>query len=414
MATTNPISPEISASPSLFEDGPPVETAQERLPEAHGHLTIKTGRPKAGKPKNGNGHISAESNVETEPVGAADEGALAHVVTKKYDANSIRVLEGRDAVRQRPAMYIGDTGSNGLHHLFFEILDNAIDEVLAGRATTIDVVIHKDKSISVRDDGNGIPAGINKATGLSGVEIAMTKLHGGGKFGDGGYKVSGGLHGVGLSCVNFLSEWCEADILQDGSQFLFRCESGIPKGGVKKLGKAEGHGTTLRWMADPKIFGEYDYKPDVFVTRIRNTCYLNREVKITFRDECYAEEIVTQEFHFKRGIAEFVEHLNGPKDTAGFGEVIYFQKTREQVQVEVALQYNATYNEQVLSFAEQCPHERGRDASVRLPHGIDARPEPVRPEERLHQRGQRPEPERRRRARGADGHRLRPPDQSSV
>jgi DNA gyrase subunit B len=284
---------------------------------------------------------------------------LSHIVTKDYDANSLRVLEGRDAVRQRPAMYIGDTGSNGLHHLFFEIVDNCIDEVLAGRATTIDVVINPDKSISVRDDGNGIPTGINEATGLSGVELAMTKLHGGGKFGDGGYKVSGGLHGVGLSCVNFLSEWCIAEVIQGGYKYEFRCNRGIKTGDIKRIGKAEGHSTVIRWMADPEIFGDYDYKPDVFLSRIRNTCYLNREVRITYRDECYDEEPKTVEFHFKRGIAEFVEHLNEPKETAGFGPVIYFQKTRESVQVEIALQYNMTYTEQVMSFANNVHTKEG-------------------------------------------------------
>ncbi len=147
----------------------------------------------------------------------------------------MRVLEGRDAVRQRPAMYIGDKGKNGLHHLFYEILDNCIDEVLAGRASEVEVTINADKSVSVEDNGNGIPTGINSATGLSGVELAMTKLHGGGKFGDGGYKVSGGLHGVGLSCVNFLSLRCEALIEQNGGLFKFECEQGIPKGPVPYL-----------------------------------------------------------------------------------------------------------------------------------------------------------------------------------
>jgi DNA gyrase subunit B len=284
---------------------------------------------------------------------------LDQTVTEKYDANSLRVLEGRDAVRQRPAMYIGDTGSNGLHHLFFEILDNCIDEVLAGRASTVNVVINPDKSISVTDDGNGIPTGINEATGLSGVELAMTKLHGGGKFGDGGYKVSGGLHGVGLSCVNFLSEWCKAEVTQNGSKFEFMCERGNKVGDIKKVGKAEGHGTTITWLADSEIFGDFDYKVDVLLSRIRNTCYLNREVRVTFRDECYAEVPETVEFHFKRGIAEFVEHLNETKETAGFGAVIYFQRTRDSVQVEIALQYNMTYTEQVLSFANNVHTKEG-------------------------------------------------------
>jgi DNA gyrase subunit B len=323
--------------------------------EPIGSLFTEATEPTSGKEKN-----TSKKPPET-VTGAYVEPdvELVQKVTEKYDANSLRVLEGRDAVRQRPAMYIGDTGSNGLHHLFFEILDNCIDEVLAGRASTVNVVINPDKSISVTDDGNGIPTGINQATGLSGVELAMTKLHGGGKFGDGGYKVSGGLHGVGLSCVNFLSEWCKAEIEQNGSKFEFLCRRGDKVGDIKKVGKSSGHGTTITWLADKQIFGEYDYKPDVIVNRIRNTCYLNREVKVTFRDNLYAEEPVTQEFHFERGIAQFVEHLNETKETAGFGNVIYFQRTRDSVQVEIAMQYNMTYIDQVMSFANNVHTKEG-------------------------------------------------------
>src|ERR1700722_3039154 len=155
-----------------------------------------------------------------------EEGAAMSVVTSEYNADSLRLLEGVEHVRHRPAMYIGDTGQNGLHHLFYEILDNGIDEVLAGRASEIFVTVNADRSISVRDNGNGIPTGINKQTGISGVELSMTKLNAGGKFGDGGYKVSGGLHGVGLSCVNFLSEWCEALVEQSGRKYRLRCERG--------------------------------------------------------------------------------------------------------------------------------------------------------------------------------------------
>jgi DNA gyrase subunit B len=287
-----------------------------------------------------------------------DDVELEHNVTQAYTADSLRVLEGREAVRHRPAMYIGDTGPKGLHHLFYEILDNCIDEVLAGRASEVDVVINKDKSISVRDNGNGIPTGINHATGLSGVELAMTKLHGGGKFGDGGYKVSGGLHGVGLSCVNFLASWCEAIIEQDGGKFRFRCEQGIPKGKLERIGDSDKHGSTITWYADPEIFGKYEYRTDVIITRIRNTCYLNREVKIRFTDNCYAEEPVTETFHFERGIAQFVEHLNETKNELT-KSVIYFQKTRDDVQVEVAVQYNDGFSEQVMSFANNVHTQEG-------------------------------------------------------
>src|SRR5579883_3462887 len=280
MATKRP-SPVVEPESSLFtEDRTLID-----IPEKPAKNGGKNGH------KNGNGKAAAAvEEPEMSLSDASEDRELEHKVTTGYTADTLRVLEGREAVRQRPAMYIGDTGPNGLHHLFFEILDNCIDEVLAGRADEVDVTINEDRSISVRDNGNGIPTGINKATGLTGVELAMTKLHGGGKFGDGGYKVSGGLHGVGLSCVNFLSEWCEAVVEQNGAKYKFRCERGVPVGGLQKAGKSDRHGTTITWYADPQIFGEYEYKPEVFITRIRNTCYLNREVKITFTDKHYGTE----------------------------------------------------------------------------------------------------------------------------
>jgi len=287
--------------------------------------------------------------------GEPDAGAMG-VVTDDYNADTIRLLEGVEHVRTRPAMYIGDTGPNGLHHLLFEIVDNSIDEVLAGHATEISVTLHKDNTITVGDNGRGIPADINKDTGLSGVELAMTKLNAGGKFGGGGYKVSGGLHGVGLSCVNFLSEWCEAVIEQRGKKFKFRCVRGIPKPkGVKEIGPSDGHGTTITWLADKEIFGDYAYKSEIFEARIRNTCYLNRQVTIKFHDELNDQE--PQTFHYKRGIAELVEHLNENKDS--IGPSIYFFKSREDVEVEIALQYNQTYSETVLSFANNVHTKEG-------------------------------------------------------
>jgi DNA gyrase subunit B len=308
---------------------------------------------------------AAESNGDGFEHVGPDQEALDHTVQKAYTADSLRVLEGREAVRQRPAMYIGDRGKNGLHHLFFEILDNCIDEVLAGRASEVDVKINADKSISVRDNGNGIPTGINTATGLTGVELAMTKLHGGGKFGDGGYKVSGGLHGVGLSVVNFLSERCEAVVEQTfpdepkkSGVFKFECFRGVPLGPLKKIGDSDGgHGSTITWFADSEIFGDYEYDPEVFIARIQNTCYLNREVKVTFTDNLYGTDPATQVFHYERGIAEFVEHLNETKDS--IGEVIYFSKTRDMVQADIALQYNTGYSEQVLSFANNVHTKEG-------------------------------------------------------
>lgn len=284
-----------------------------------------------------------------------EDGSTMSHVSEAYTADSLRVLEGVEHVRHRPAMYIGDTGTKGLHHLFYEILDNGIDEVLAGRASEISVVLNDDKSISVHDNGNGIPTGINTQTGISGVELAMTKLNAGGKFGDGGYKVSGGLHGVGLSCVNFLSEWCEAIVEQNGKKFRLRCEQGVPIGSLEEIGVSDSHGTTITWLADSEIFGEYTYDPDTFESRIRNTCYLNREVTVHFHNKADGKEPIT--YHYSRGIAEFVDHLNENRDP--IADVIYLGKTRESIQVEIALQYNQTYTETVLSFANNVHTKEG-------------------------------------------------------
>ena len=288
-----------------------------------------------------------------------DEGKDMALVTQDYTADTIRLLEGVEHVRTRPAMYIGDTGSAGLHHLMYEVLDNSIDEVLAGHASEIWVVLNPDNTIAVRDNGRGIPADLNKATGLSGVELAMTKLNAGGKFGGGGYKVSGGLHGVGLSCVNFLSEWCEAIVEQNGKAFKLRCERGVPKpkgkGALKEIGPSDNHGTTITWLSDTEIFGDYVYKPDIFEARIRNTCYLNKEVTIHFHDKLTGKE--PQTFHYQRGIAELVEHLN--ETNVSVSPTIYFLKTREDVQVEIALQYNNSYTETVLSFANNVHTKEG-------------------------------------------------------
>ena len=310
----------------------------------------------------GNGTVATLDTTGKQVVTNVDEDteSISHV-TGEYTANSIRLLEGVEHVRHRPAMYIGDTGQAGLHHLMYEIIDNSVDEVLAGYANEIWVTLHADKSITVRDNGRGIPTGLNEQTGLSGVELAMTKLNAGGKFGDGGYKVSGGLHGVGLSCVNFLSEWCEGIVEQNGKMYKLRCERGIPQGQLQEVGKSERHGTTITWFADEEIFGQYEYKPEIFESRIRNTCYLNKEVKIHFHDELHEAEPVT--YHFERGIAQLVEHLNENKDGT-IGDVIYILKTREdkngdKVQVEIALQYNGTYSETVLSFANNVHTKEG-------------------------------------------------------
>jgi len=263
-----------------------------------------------------------------------------------YTSDQITVLKGLEAVRIRPAMYIGSTGTKGLHHLFVEVVDNAIDEVLAGRCDRIDVVLHKDISISVRDNGQGIPVDIHKETGLSGVETVMTILHAGGKFGGGAYKVSGGLHGVGVSAVNALSEWLEIEVCRDGGCYRQRYQRGFPDAPLKRVGNSDISGTMVCWYADKEIFGEIEYHVDVLNQRLRELAYLNKEVKITFTIEETGE---VHEYHYKTGIAAFVDHLNRNKDP--LHKVIYFSREREDTTVEIAMQYNDGYQENILTFA---------------------------------------------------------------
>jgi len=263
-----------------------------------------------------------------------------------YMADDLQVLKGLEAVRKRPAMYIGSTGSRGLHHLFVEVVDNAIDEVMAGRCSRIDLIIHKDNSISVADNGAGIPVDINKETGLPGVTVCLTMLHAGGKFGGTGYKVSGGLHGVGVSAVNALSEWLEVQVCRDNKCYRQRYERGIPVTDLEVIGKSKTTGSTVRWMADGEIFGEVNYHHDIIISRLRELAYLNKGATITFADENTGEK---QEFFYETGIAAFVEHLNRTKEP--IHKVVYFSKSRDDVQVEIALQYNNGYLENVLTYA---------------------------------------------------------------
>jgi DNA gyrase subunit B len=263
-----------------------------------------------------------------------------------YDADQITVLKGLEAVRMRPAMYIGSTGSRGLHHLFIEVVDNSIDEVLAGRANRIDVTLHADNSISVRDNGQGIPVDIHKEMGVSGVEVVMTMLHAGAKFDSGAYKVSGGLHGVGVSAVNALSEWCYVEVSQKGYVWRQDYRRGVPTGPLRKIGKTKATGTYTRWLADHEIFGKIEYNPEILIQRLRELAYLNKGVTITFTQESTGE---TQTFHYKTGIAAFVEHLNRNKDP--IHKVIYFARQRDDYDVEIALQYNEGYHEEILTFA---------------------------------------------------------------
>ncbi|WP_394796182.1 type IIA DNA topoisomerase subunit B [Armatimonas sp.] len=287
-----------------------------------------------------------------------------------YDGNAISKLEGLEAVRHRPAMYIGDTGVPGLHHLFKEIIDNSIDEVLAGHCTAITVILHKDRTISVEDNGRGIPVSINTKSGKPGVELALTELHAGGKFGGGGYKTSGGLHGVGASCVNALSEWMETTVKHGGKIHKIRFARGKVTKKLHVIGDCDPSetGTMMRWLGDDTIFtsalnddGKLAYSADRIRTRIRELSYLNKEVAITFIDELNDEEPIT--YHHKRGIAEYVAHLNENKDPI-HSRVIYFYREREyregeHAQIEIALQYNKGYQENIYSFANNINTQDG-------------------------------------------------------
>ena len=269
----------------------------------------------------------------------------------EYGADQIQILEGLEAVRKRPGMYIGSTSSRGLHHLVYEIVDNSVDEALAGFCDTIVVTINPDNSVTVVDNGRGIPVGINHKAGIPAVEVVLTILHAGGKFGGGGYKVSGGLHGVGASVVNALSDWLEVEICQDGKIYQQRYERGHVCYPLKEIGVCapEKTGTKITFKPDKTIFTEttvYDF--DILKTRLREMAFLTKGLKITLRDE-REEEPVEKTFHYEGGIREFVTYLNSSKVPL-YDKVMYFEGTKNNVYVEVALQHNDSYNESVFSF----------------------------------------------------------------
>ncbi len=269
----------------------------------------------------------------------------------EYGADQIQILEGLEAVRKRPGMYIGSTSSRGLHHLVYEIVDNSVDEALAGFCDTITVTINPDNSVTVTDNGRGIPVGINHKAGIPAVEVVFTILHAGGKFGGGGYKVSGGLHGVGASVVNALSDWLEVEICQEGKVYQQRYERGHVCYPLKETGicELEKTGTKVTFKPDKTIFTEttvYDF--DVLKTRLREMAFRTKGLKITLRDE-REEEPREKTFHYEGGIREFVTYLNSSK-AALYDKVMYFEGTKNGVYVEVALQHNDSYNESVFSF----------------------------------------------------------------
>ena len=266
-----------------------------------------------------------------------------------YDAGSIKILSGLDAVRKRPEMYIGNRQQGGLHHLVYEVMDNSIDEALAGRCDAIIVHIHVDGSCSVEDNGSGIPVDLHKETGTSALEVVLTTLHAGGKFDHDTYKVSGGLHGVGVSVVNALSEWLEADVHRDGEHWHFECRRGASQGSAQRVGESTKRGTIITFLPDDEIFGDIAFDSDTLQKRIREVAYLNAGIKITFIDDRNNRNDV---FHFEDGLKEFVKHLNEGKESLST-EVIYFKKDDPTTGMacEIAMQYNTSYVENVLAFA---------------------------------------------------------------
>ena len=282
-----------------------------------------------------------------------------------YDASSIQVLEGLEAVKRRPGMYIGSTGPRGLHHLVWEIVDNSIDEALAGYCSEIQVVVHPDNSVSVSDDGRGMPVGRMEKYGKSATEVIMTTLHAGGKFDGQGYKVSGGLHGVGASVVNALSEWLEIEIRREGHVFMQRYERGFPQGDLtkrRKLKKGEGNGTTIRFLPDPEVFTEtQEISYDTLSRRFRESAFLNKGLKISLADEREEDREVT--YQYEGGIRDFVAHINEAKDPV-HKTVFYLEREDEAGDVEVALQWNSGFQDSVFTFANNInTHEGGAHLS---------------------------------------------------
>ena len=274
-----------------------------------------------------------------------------------YGADQIQILEGLEAVRKRPGMYIGSTAAKGLHHLVYEIVDNAVDEALAGFCDTIEVNINKDNSVTVIDNGRGIPVGINHKAGISAVEVVFTILHAGGKFGGGGYKVSGGLHGVGASVVNALSEWLEVDIFVDGRKYNQRFERGKPVMKLQDMGETNIRGTKVTFLPDNQIFEETTYDYEILKQRLREMAFLTKGIKIILRD-LRGEETKEKAFHYEGGIIEYVQYLNRHKDSL-YSDIIYCEGKKDEVYVEVAMQHNGTYAEGCYSFVNNITTPEG-------------------------------------------------------
>ncbi|MCL2755444.1 MAG: DNA topoisomerase (ATP-hydrolyzing) subunit B [Firmicutes bacterium] len=278
-------------------------------------------------------------------------------VDAKYGSDQIQVLEGLDPVRKRPGMYIGSTDARGLHHLIIEVVDNSVDEALAGHCDLIDVTINKDGSVSITDNGRGIPTGIHKTEKKSAVEVVLTKLHAGGKFGEGGYKVSGGLHGVGISVVNALSEWLDVQIWQNGKEFKQTYNRGIPQRPLAEVGSTKKTGTKITFMPDADIFDSVDFNYDTIRSRLREVAFLNKGLRIMASDKRPGRER-TDDFCYKGGIVEFVEHLNRNKNLI-IPQTIYIDKGGKTSQIEVAFAYNDGYAENIHAYANNINTEEG-------------------------------------------------------
>tara|TARA_Y100000994_G_C15702417_1_gene445695 strand:- start:2070 stop:4022 length:1953 start_codon:yes stop_codon:yes gene_type:complete len=284
----------------------------------------------------------------------------------QYSAGSIQVLEGLEAVRKRPAMYIGDIGVKGLHHLVYEVVDNSIDEALAGHCTHIDCFINEDNSITVTDNGRGIPTGMHEKEGRSALEVVMTVLHAGGKFDKGSYKVSGGLHGVGVSCVNALSSHLRVEVHRDGKIFEQEYEIGVPKYQVREIGSTDKTGTFVTFRPDASIFEETVYHYDVLVARLRELAFLNKGINLSITDKRRKVDgggFVCEKFYSERGLKEFVEFLDATRDSI-LADVIYIDGEKEGIPVEVAMVYNSSYTENVFSYVNNInTHEGGTHLS---------------------------------------------------
>ena len=315
---------------------PPSAAKAEKKPAK----TPPTPPPAREEPK------AAAATPQAVPAPAAASAAAAAAAGHSYDAKSITVLGGMNAVRKRPAMYIGDTGSRGLHHCVFEVVDNSVDEALAGYCTHIQVGLNTDGSVSVTDDGRGIPVDMHATEKKPALEVVMTMLHAGGKFDHDSYKVSGGLHGVGVSCVNALSEWLEVEVRRDGAVYHQRYERGKTATRLVTIGKTKSSGTRVTFFPDREIFQTVEFSWDILANRLRELAFLNKGIEITLRQEEPARE---ERFKYEGGITQFVEHLNKNKNPL-HPKVIFFEKEKDRIQVEIALQYSDSYNESIFTY----------------------------------------------------------------